>query len=372
MDHVTFHGIPAESGIKVQTPTPCTQDTDIRTLRVHIATLEESLQALRAIRRKGQDTRRAIEIKEQELTWYRAHHDLISEDRCIGVVQNLTKGCANYSLSEPLHGSKLQTMDIALITMNCEQPWDKPLMESAKDPMIPKGMTYHTWEGDYLGSPMDAKQHIKVVAKLGKGVYKMGIVSEFVAYVRIRDAHGNWQRSYTRSVLRPPVFQMVKGTGVEVNDLTSLEEIFLKRWEELFKRYERRPPNRRGEIPSLDDITPPAFCEKGDSGAFVIASTTFEYGSYFNKVAMPSTEDFSTYANVLAPMPFVVGMVWGSSKNAGVSFIVPFDAVKQEIEKLTGETMVWPQKRTEYLRELEQDRLPPVGENVDVEVMDES
>ncbi|KAI7968999.1 hypothetical protein EIK77_008190 [Talaromyces pinophilus] len=238
--------------------------------------------------------------------------------------------------------------------------------------MIPKGMPYHTWEGDYLGSPMNAEQHIKVVTKLGKGVYRMGIVSEFVAYVKLKDAHGNRQRSYTRSVLHPPRFQTMTRTGVEVNDLTGLEKPFLKRWEEILKLWESGPSSDDREMPVLDSITPPAFCERGDSGSFVIASSTFKYGSYFNRVAMPSTEDFSTYANVLAPMPFVVGLLWGHSENAGVSFMVPFDAVTQEIERLTGETMVWPRKRTEYLRELEQDHLPPVGENVDVDVMDES
>ena len=360
----------AESGIKVQTPTPHTQDTDVYTLQVHIHTVEESLQALRAI--EGRDTRRAIEIKEQELTWYRAHLDLISEDRCLGVVQHARVGAAYYPLSKPLYGSKFQTMDLALITVNCEQPWDRPLMESANDPMIPKGMPYHTWEGDYLGSPMNAEQHMKVVTKLGKGVYRMGIVSEFVAYVKLKDAHGNKRRSYTRSVLHPPRFQTMNRTGAEVNDSTGLEKPFLKRWEEILKLWELEPPPDDREMPVLDSITPPAFCERGDSGSFVIASSTFKYGSYFNRVAMPSTEGFSTYANVLAPMPFVVGLLWGHSENAGVSFMVPFDAVTQEIERLTGETMVWPRKRTEYLRELEQDHLPPVGENVDMDVMDES
>lgn len=324
----------------MQSPSAGTQVADVDRLQARIKILEKELQTLKSIKKKrrghnapiAQHTRRAIEIKEKELTWYYTHLQDIEKNMCIGVVQNAMHGAEEYLNSEPRHGSDFQLMDLALITMDCDEPWERPLMESADEPKIPKGTPYHSWEGDHLGNPNDAEQHIKVVAKLGKGFYRMGVVSEFHAYMAVRPEHGPLKTVYTQPILRPPRFQKGKGTEVEVGDLA---------------RQEFETP-------------PQAFFEHGDSGAFVIASTEFTYGDYSNRVAMPSTQGFSSYANVAAPMPFVVGVGWGLSENVGISWMMPFGAVKQEIENLTGETMVWPQKRTEYLKELEQFRFEDI------------
>lgn len=176
----------------------------------------------------------------------------------------------------------------------------------------------------------------------------MGIVSEFRSFIKIKGTRNHLQPPFTRSILRPPRFEIVKGTGIEVNDLTSLESTILDDWAE--------QSSDDSEISWDSETSPPIFCEPGDSGSFVIASTRFTYGGYSNRVAMPSTND--SLANIAAPMPFVVGLLWGHSQNGNVSWMVPFDAVKQEIENLTGETMVWPEKRTDYLKELEQSRIP--------------
>jgi hypothetical protein len=315
--------------------------------------VEKELSSLRSVARMmlqrtslRRHTRQAIEIKEKELAFYKTHLDLVEKDRCIGLVQNAKVGNDHYFVGEPLYGVLRQVMDIALINMNCEKPWERSLMESANDPMIPEGTPYHSWEADYLGSPIEAEQHIKVVAKLGKGFYRMGIVSEFRGVVGFQDDFGQWQPIYTRTVLRPPRYEMVRGTGTEIMDLTRLELSMLETWEKAGSDHE-------SDLDSWDpETSEPIFCEPGDSGSFVIAAADFKYGGYSNRILMPST-GFSSYANVAAPMPFIVGLLWGHSQKGGVSWMVPFDAVKQEIESMTGEKMVWPQKRTEYMKVME-------------------
>lgn len=49
--------------------------------------------------------------------------------------------------------------------------------------------------------------------------------------------------------------------------------------------------------------------------------------------------------------PFVVGLLFGGSGDEDLSYFVPFDAVKSEIESLTGEEMVWPRKRSDCVRD---------------------
>lgn len=355
--------VPAESGVKMQYPSFGTQVRDVTRLFNRISVLDKELQALRSVKNKeGQEdasvrqhTRKAIGIKNKELKWYYNHFNFVKEKRDIGVVRNARLGQAEYYNTVPLGGSILQTIDLALITMDCPEPWERPLMANANEPMIPKNASYHSWEGDYLGCSNDSEQGIKVVAKLGKGFYRMGIVSEFLAHLKLPGGIKQSSPSYTRSVLRPPQFQMVQDTGVEVNNLDQQEKAIIDAWE-------RQPEDHDSDMGSWNSETsPPIFCEPGDSGSFVMAATDFKYGGFTNRVAMPSTDEL-TYANVAAPMPFIVGLLWGHSQNANISWMIPFDTVKQEIEQLTGEIMVWPQKRTKYLEELAEF---PLGEEMD-------
>lgn len=355
--------VPAESGVKMQFPSFGSQARDAARIHSRIDILEKEVQALRSVKSKGgqedasvaEHTRKAIEIKEKELTWYYRRFDFVRKKRDVGVVRNARLGPGEYYNSVPLGGSMIQTMDLALITMDCPEPWERPLMENADGPMIPKNSSYHSWEGDYLGCPNDSEQCIKVVAKLGKGFYRMGIVSEFLGHLKLPGGVEQSNPSYTRSVLQPPQFQMVKNTGVEVNDLDQQEQAIIHAWVGLPEDHDSDMGSRNSGTP------PPLFCEHGDSGSFVMAATDFTYGGYTNRLAMPSTDGL-TYANVAAPMPFIVGLLWGHSQNAHISWMIPFDAVKQEIELLTGEIMVWPQKRTEYLKELAE---IPLGDNMD-------
>lgn len=341
----------AGSGVKMQWPCMGTQFRDVDRLQARINILEKELQALRPVKGKRKHTKKATEIKEKELTWHYTHLDFLKKSRYIGEVQNARLGAGEYWNSKPKGGSMLQTMDLALITMDCPEPWERSLMENADEPRIPKGTTCHSWETDYLGYPNDSLQRIKVVAKLGKGFYRMGIVSEFRAHLKLPGGIKQSDPAYTQTVLRPPQFQLVEGTYIKVSglthDLTQQEKEILDTWEALEE-------DRDSDLDSWDSETsPPIFCEPGDSGSFVMAAADWKYGGYTNRVAMPSTDDF-TFANVAASMPFIVGLLWGHSQNANVSWMIPFDAVEQEIENLTGETMTWPQKRTEYLKELEE------------------
>jgi hypothetical protein len=339
----------------MQSPSRGTQEGDVDKLYNSISTLEKDIMSMRTVVeatkeqnvRLWQDTKKALEIKERELAFYRTHLDLIEKDRYIGLVQNAKLGHGNYFLSCPWQDKLEHVMDVALITMNLDQPWALPLMESAHEPKIREGTSYYCWEGDYLGNPNDTENHIKVVAKLGKGVYRMGVVSEFVAIIFYG---GDWRPAFTRAIVQPPQYELADGTGTANIDLEKIERAIIEAWE-------TGSADHESDIDSWDtETSDPIFCEPGDSGAFVIAAADFKYGAYNNRVAMPSTEFFS-YASIAAGMPFLVGMLWGHSQRGNLSWIIPFEAVKQEIESLTGEEMAWPQKRTEYLKELEKLRL---------------
>lgn len=80
----------------------------------------------------------------------------------------------------------------------------------------------------------------------------------------------------------------------------------------------------------------------------IIAASGWKVAGLDNKVAMPKT------FNNCAEKPFVVGLLFGNSSDGSVTYFIQFDAVKSEIESLTGEETVWPPKRSSCVRRWEE------------------
>lgn len=198
-------------------------------------------------------------------------------------------------------------MDLALIKMDCpgaEKPEKIYLKEKTTPPRIPPHVVCETWETDSLGVSHDGddKNHIKVVGKLSRtGVYSFGIVDDFRAVtfpfmengVQTKEKHYAWVVSHPAAYARGP------------------------------------------------------FSEAGDSGSFVIAAADWKYSDYDNAVAMPSPQAPLGTRYKASTRPFVVGLIFGGTEDGTLSYFMPSDAVKSEIESLTREKLVWPRKRSD-------------------------
>jgi hypothetical protein len=176
-------------------------------------------------------------------------------------------------------------LDVALI------PHDKSVLKT--DELV-------TWEVDGLGDPIDSDNHIKVVATRGSnGKYKKGIVSAFKPDIKVK-LDNETKMKFSAWAVTNPAF--------------------------------------------TDD----RFCARGDSGSFVVAKSSLEDGGFGNKVPMLG-KGSSAWKEQYDREEFIVGLLFGMTDKSDVAFFIPFDAVKTEIESLTGEEMVWPKKRSECM-----------------------
>lgn len=238
---------------------------------------------------------------------------LTERDATIGPVQVAKFGYRHYKSPSLASSDSKHTklmMDLALVRMDClsgEHPRDIFLKANGEDPQIPDDMTYNSWEVDSLGKSMDAEEHIVVVAKVSRrGIYTMGHVTEFKADIKIP------------TELKDGVKVIRKRSAWAVS------------------------------TPFMDDQDGKDHrTQPGDSGSLILAANGWEFDGYDTKVAMPNI------LNVCAWKPFVVGLLFGSTDKGDVTYFIPFDAVKSEIESLTGEEMVWPPKRSNCLQQWE-------------------
>jgi hypothetical protein len=245
-----------------------------------------------------------LEIYESQLASAKGALRLIEQDPYVGSVHNASCGNAGYFTVS----SQCEIMmDLALIKIDCmgaESPQNIYLKEKIKPPRIQPHAVCDTWETDSLGVSHDGdgKNHIKVIGKLSRsGVYNFGIVNDLraLAFPFTENGVGNEEKHYMWVASSPA-------------------------------SYSRGP-----------------FSQAGDSGSFVIAAADWEYCGYDNRVAMPSPQA-PPKTRYESRQPFAVGLLFGGTHDDRLSYFIPFDAVKTEIESLTGEKMVWPRKRTDY------------------------
>lgn len=254
-----------------------------------------------------------LESGESELASAESTLELIDKQGpYIGSVYNASIGNTVYSTASSQ--SEIM-MDLALIKMHClgaERPEKIYLKEhKPKNYLLPRilpGAVCDTWETDSLGvlHDGDGKHHIKVVGKLSRtGEYTFGIVHEFraVTFPFMENGVENKKKHYAWVVSNPASYS-----------------------------------------------TQTTFSREGDSGSFVIAAADWDYCDYDNRVEMPSPQA-PLKTRYRSDLPFVVGLLFGGSKNEELSYFIPFDAVKSEIESLTGEKMVWPRKRSDWIRD---------------------
>ncbi|KUL89245.1 hypothetical protein ZTR_03695 [Talaromyces verruculosus] len=250
--------------------------------------------------------RQFLESDESDLASAKSTLELMEQDLYVGSVHEASLGDMVY------HTASSQCkiiMDLALIKMDCQGP-ERPekiyLKERFKPPIIPPGAVCGSWETDSLGVSHqgDGKNHIKVVGKLSRtGIYSFGIVNDF------------------RAALFPFT-------------------------EDLFKT----DKETYAWAVSSDTEGKP-FSIGGDSGSFVIAAQGWEYHGHDNRVARPSQQALEMMTGYKLMHPFVVGLLFATTKKPPLSYFIPFDAVKPQIESLTGEKLVWPRKRSDCVRE---------------------
>lgn len=236
---------------------------------------------------------------------------LAVRDACIGSVQVAKLGYRDYENSSSASSDSKRTqmmVDFALIRMyslSRKHPREIFFKENEERPQIPANRTYNSWEVDSLGKVMDAGKRISVVAKLSRrGNYAMGHLDEFEADIK-PELYENGDK-------------IVRKRSAYVISTSSVED-------------------------GISDLTKP-----GDSGSLIIAAHGWEFAGYDNRVAMPRT------LNACAAKPFVVGLLFGDTDGGRVTYFIPFDVVKSEIEALTGEEMVWPPKRSTCIQRWEE------------------
>lgn len=285
---------------------------------VEALTAEDPINDPNTIERLGKKLR----INELRLASLKSDLHFCEQDPCIGSVHHARLGVRN---STSTASPKKAIVDIALVKMSClagKSPEEIFLKTNASDPRIEESETCNSWEVDSLGEGKNSEKHINVVAKISKsGAYSMGIVSKF----------------------RARIFELQKD-GVKTK-----EEHYA--WVILSPRRFQTPR----ESDMLDDSSESVsrFSMPGDSGSFIMAAADWEYAGYDNRVSMPS-EEANRHAD--ACQPFLVGLLFASEVRPDISYFTSFDLVKSEIESMTGEDMVWPQTRTEYLANLEEGR----------------
>lgn len=253
-------------------------------------------------------TKKYLDSYELWLASAKSTLEVMEQEPYIGSVYRASMGNRVYSVDP---SQREIMMDLALIKMRCrgaERPQKIYLKERIKPPKVQPNAACDTWETDSLGVSHDGdgKNHIKVVGKLSRtGDYTFGIVNDF------------------RAIAYP-----FKVNGAENK----------------VKHYMWVASNPASHT---DGAT---FSREGDSGSFVIAAADWEYRDYDNRVAMPPPQA-SLKTRLKYTQPFVVGLIFGGREDAELSYFIPFDAVKSEIESITGEKLVWPRKRSECVRD---------------------
>lgn len=257
---------------------------------------------------------KSLTINESTLASLKKDLGLVQSNLHIGSVYNAKLGHTDYTTTS--RWTQKLAMDLALVKLKPdrlghEEPHKIYWKENADTPRIPKNTTCNFWEVDSLGARQKANEHINVVSRLSRlGSYTMGIVSEFKAETLEfkEDGREGKMRGVAWVITCP----------------------------------------RRHLNPNEQDAWP--FAAAGDSGSFIIAAAGWKYDGKDNKITMLSQKE-AAVTNDPSKHPFIVGLLFGVSCASNIALFIPFDAVKSEIESMTGEKLVWPQKRSEALRE---------------------
>ncbi|KUL91680.1 hypothetical protein ZTR_01273 [Talaromyces verruculosus] len=356
---------PAGEGISIQSPGANKVKKSEKKLLKYLAETEERIETQREIIEAVQESdpnvcqrsKNALPIDEPKLVALKEGLQLVQSNLSIGTVHSAKLGYRDYTITSPTSPTSTTTthsttsptvptstiiitttttttttnttiarqiekflMDLALIKMDCltdTRAEEIYLQENAENPPIPKNTTCNFWDVDSLVNPQGAEKHIKVVSRLSRsGSYTMGIVSDFRAVTVFgeKGQPGSWE--------------------VEAWAITC--------------------PRR---LHSLDDDEPGPwfFASPGDSGSFIIAAAGWEYDGHDNKITMLSMRQEALLGrNDYSSQPFIVGLLFATSHDLDITYFIPFDAVKSEIESMTGEKLVWPQKRSEALQEAEE------------------
>ncbi|KAH8696534.1 hypothetical protein BGW36DRAFT_360361 [Talaromyces proteolyticus] len=239
----------------------------------------------------------------------------LQKDVCVGATQAATLGWRNYQIDSTEHEL---LMDIGLISVDslaATHPKEVHVKTSncillTKEglPCISEYDSFDTWEVEGLGRHPHTEPHIKVVAKLGqKSDLTIGIINDF------------------RAIINIPLYN---------NGVRSLRS--LSAWSISTPYKWTLPVGGSKDVPTL--------AKPGDSGSFVIAAADWNFEGNDNEVPMLANSILHQDRK-----PFVVGLLWGTSESGKLAYFIPFDAVKEEIESLTGEEMVWPKKRSEAI-----------------------
>ncbi|KAI7968691.1 hypothetical protein EIK77_005707 [Talaromyces pinophilus] len=358
----TSFDAPAGEGISIQSPGAKKVKKSEKKFLKYLAETEERIETQHEIIEAVQESdpnvsqlsKNALSIDEPKLVALKEGLQLVQSNLSIGTVHSAKLGYRDYTITSPTSPTSTTTtlsttspvlptstiiittttttnttitrqiekflMDLALIKMDCltdTRAEEIYLQENADNPPIPKNTTCNFWGVDSLVNPQDAEKHIKVVSRLSRsGSYTMGIVSDFraVTVVGEKGLPGSWE--------------------VESWAITC--------------------PRR---LHSLDDDEPGPwpFASPGDSGSFIIAAAGWEYDGHDNKITMLSMRQEALLGrNNYSSQPFIVGLLFATSHDLDITYFIPFDAVKSEIESMTGEKLVWPQKRSEALQEVEE------------------
>lgn len=308
----------ASDSIVIQSPGEETRRRNENQLRTTVAELEGQIlnqtKIIEAVKESdyalAQRFDKHLKLSQSTLIELKDSLQLTERDASIGPVQAARLGYSHYETASSESSDPARTklmMDLALVRMGClsgKHPREIFLKANEEDPQILEHTTYNSWEVDSLGNSMDAEKHIKVVAKVSRqGVYAMGHVSHFKVDIDVplQDKNG--------------VKVLQKRSAWAISTL----------------------------ILNNKDST-----RAGDSGSFIIAAHGWDFAGYDNKVAMPTT------LNGCAKKPFVVGLLFGTSADGELTYFIPFDAVKSEIESMTGEEMVWPPKRSSCIQRWEE------------------
>ncbi|KAF3404888.1 hypothetical protein DPV78_002968 [Talaromyces pinophilus] len=356
---------PAGEGISIQSPGANKVKKSENKLLKYLAETEERIETQREIIEVVQESdpnvsqrsKNALSIDEPKLVALKEGLQLVQSNLSIGTVHSAKLGYRDYTITSPTSPISTTTtlsttsptlptstiiitttttttttnttitrqikkflMDLALIKMDCltdTRAEEIYLQENADNPPIPKNTTCNFWDVDSLVNPQDAEKHIKVVSRLSRsGTYTTGIVSDFRAVTVFggKGQPGSWE--------------------VEAWAITC--------------------PRR---LHSLDDDEPGPwpFASPGDSGSLIIAAAGWEYDGHDNKIVMLSMRQEALLGrNNYSSQPFIVGLLFATSHDLDITYFIPFDAVKSEIESMTGEKLVWPQKRSESLQEAEE------------------
>jgi hypothetical protein len=265
------------------------------------------LQILREIRSTSEHRLRDIETRIQllgagedsKLARLKTHSAMLEEqlalhaesiriaensDHCTGTVVAATLGATKHSINGSRHDV---VTDIALIEPQGDaDAAEIPLRANMTSPPISPLQMCEEWQVRGIGAPENDEECITVVAKRGRTTgYTMGIVEGLETRINL------------------PIFTDHLKKDVSAYAITS--------------RFWNDP-----------------FSAPGDSGSMIIAMKGWNLQGRINK-----SRHHDLYE------PFVVGLLFGSSESGDVSYFIPWDVVKDQVERLTGGKMVWPAQR---------------------------